>query len=503
MKIKNLIIGVMLLILLVSFASARLVICSVDEPVSLWSFDETFGNIASDSCNNNNGTLINMEDGDWVSGHYNNSLLFDGTDEFVNVKNSENLNITSEMTLMAWIYPSASADKDIIKKTGAYTLTLDKVGANLLVRGSMFSGGSEYTATSTTPLNLNEWVHILMTYRNSYVYVYVNGTQEGQSTQCAFCKITANDNNVTIGGDLNYYAGQIDETAIFNKSLNASEIMNLASPCTESWIANYTPCNVSDKKVKYYYDLNNCGTTYLLPADNGTIEDCDYCSPTWACTSYDNSCSDLITSPEKIYCLSVSPTNSETCCEITNLSSDCVYTGDYSEYDKLCGDIEVVLSVLSYPFVDLNTSFPMKLYLYQDGISKNPTNFSMKLTEPDLNISYFDWIWDNSDERYELTLIFTEEGSYPFVIYAYYPYDKIQNITGTFIVKEPYYITFNFFETKDKSVKPYDNDFGYVFLEFSNQQIYDKYLENFLTPLFFNTQFNLPKFVCSINLDNH
>ncbi len=260
--------------------------------------------------------------------------------------------------------------------------------------------------------------------------------------------------------------------------------------CMENWNVYYTDCNISDARIKYYLDGNNCGTFSYLPADNGTIESCDYCSPTWKCTSYDNSCSDLITSPDVIYCLSVEATNYATCCNVTGLPSDCDYTGDYSEYDKICGDIEVVLSVPTYPFVDFNVSFPMKLYLYQDGVSTNPTNFSMIITEPDLNISVFNWTWDDSDERFELTLIFTEEGSYPFTIYAHYPYDKIQNITGTFIVRKPYYITFKFFETKDQSVKPYDNDFGFVLLEFADQQIYDQYLENFLTPLFFSTQFN-------------
>ncbi|MFC1697127.1 LamG-like jellyroll fold domain-containing protein, partial [Nanoarchaeota archaeon] len=46
--------------------------------------------------------------------------------------------------------------------------------------------------------------------------------------------------------------------------------------CVEDWQVQYTVCNATDDKTKYYLDQNTCGTTKDLPGDNNTIESCDY-----------------------------------------------------------------------------------------------------------------------------------------------------------------------------------------------------------------------------------
>ena len=51
--------------------------------------------------------------------------------------------------------------------------------------------------------------------------------------------------------------------------------------CGENWTTEFTTCDVSDQKIKYYADKNSCNTTNNLPKDNGTIESCDYCIPEW------------------------------------------------------------------------------------------------------------------------------------------------------------------------------------------------------------------------------
>ncbi|MBD3248712.1 hypothetical protein GF336_01585 [Candidatus Woesearchaeota archaeon] len=60
--------------------------------------------------------------------------------------------------------------------------------------------------------------------------------------------------------------------------------------CDENWQIQYGDCLVTDLKLKYYIDINNCGTTKDIPDDNGTYASCDYCIPDWQ--PYNTSCTD-------------------------------------------------------------------------------------------------------------------------------------------------------------------------------------------------------------------
>lgn len=51
--------------------------------------------------------------------------------------------------------------------------------------------------------------------------------------------------------------------------------------CTENWAVQYGECRIDDTQLKSYLDVNECGTTSNLPADNGTSTNCDYCTPSW------------------------------------------------------------------------------------------------------------------------------------------------------------------------------------------------------------------------------
>ncbi|MEK6969835.1 MAG: hypothetical protein AABW48_05395 [Nanoarchaeota archaeon] len=86
-----------------------------------------------------------------------------------------------------------------------------------------------------------------------------------------------------------------------------------SSLCTENWTAEFTTCNISDQKLKYYTDKNSCNTINNLPEDNGTIEPCDYCIPEWYEINTTCNQNDKIT---RWY------NDSNNCYAITNLESD-------------------------------------------------------------------------------------------------------------------------------------------------------------------------------------
>jgi len=92
-------------------------------------FDEGVGNSVYDSSQNGNKGYT--QGASWTQGIIGSALQFDGTDDFVNVSNSNSLNITGDLTIEIWIKPtSAITDYNhLIYKSGAsYGLAINKSG---------------------------------------------------------------------------------------------------------------------------------------------------------------------------------------------------------------------------------------------------------------------------------------------------------------------------------------------------------------------------------------
>ncbi len=86
------------------------------------------------------------------------------------------------------------------------------------------------------------------------------------------------------------------------------------SVCDENWQPGYTSCSKEDAKTRHYTDANGCGSAEDLPADNGTAESCDYCTPAWIETN--GSC-------RNDDAFSVSYAYANSCCQETGLAADC------------------------------------------------------------------------------------------------------------------------------------------------------------------------------------
>ena len=96
--------------------------------MAAYGFTENTGTTATDnSGNNNNGTLTNGPT--WSgSGRYGSAVLFDGTNDYINIIDASSLDLTNGMTMEAWVNPSnVTGFKTIICKdrtTTSYAYTL-------------------------------------------------------------------------------------------------------------------------------------------------------------------------------------------------------------------------------------------------------------------------------------------------------------------------------------------------------------------------------------------
>jgi hypothetical protein len=197
--------------------------------VAAYGFDETSGATVVDSSGNNNtGTL-----GAGVArsqGRFGGALLFNG-DSSVTVPNSASLNLTTGMTLEAWVFPTASTSwaTTIMKEQTnglAYSLYASSSANRPIV---YFNTGKSTTRhrylSGPAALPLNTWSHLAATYDGVTLRLYINGAQVSSQPQTG--SIITSTGALRIGGDSagEFFRGLIDEIRIYNRALSPSEIL--------------------------------------------------------------------------------------------------------------------------------------------------------------------------------------------------------------------------------------------------------------------------------------
>lgn len=195
-------------------------------PVLAQGFEEPSGTTISDV--SGNGNVGRMDSGvvRTTGGRFGNALIFNGNT--LTVPNSASLSLSTGVTLEAWVNPTAvsSAGRDVIHKGNDYYLMATTESGSLPAGGGTFAGESSPTQTlGTTPLALNTWAHLAMTYDGVTLRFYVNGTQV--SARARSGTISMSGNPVTIGSNPvfgQFFQGMIDEVRIYNRPLSAAEI---------------------------------------------------------------------------------------------------------------------------------------------------------------------------------------------------------------------------------------------------------------------------------------
>src|SRR3989344_1636262 len=194
-----------------------------------WKFDEGTGTTATDSSGSGNtGTLTNGPT--WTTGKIEGALSFDGVDDHVNAGNPTSLNLSSSLTLSAWIYPNGlTGDRDIITKVGGGADYYFQVSNNQLQVG-FANGGSWYShSTTNASMPLSTWTHVAGIFDDSanILTIYINGVQQGSQTVTAVRMSSADPVHIGMGWPNQSWNGRLDEARIYNRALTASDIQTL------------------------------------------------------------------------------------------------------------------------------------------------------------------------------------------------------------------------------------------------------------------------------------
>ena len=195
---------------------------------------------ANDSTSNsNNGTINNGTAA--ATGKVDGAGSFDGTDDNINLGGSSSLNISGNITVSGWVFDKEGAGftggwflaqfkNDTMKKIMLRINTQD-YGTNTFADFNHGHGnGTYYGATGTTNLTANTWYYVTGVYNNTNLLVYLNGVNEGTSSQIP-SNLNTDGANIFLGlredlseGTGNNFNGSVDEVRMSNVAHSADWI---------------------------------------------------------------------------------------------------------------------------------------------------------------------------------------------------------------------------------------------------------------------------------------
>ena len=208
-----------------------------DGVVGQWHLNESSGTNAPDSSAfDNNGTLNNMEDGDWVPGKLNNALQFDGIDEFVDMNVVGDFNRTDPFSYQFWFQTANSNTQYIFSKQEdsgnqrgwASYIASGRINAEIT---SMTSGNRILLRTDDA-FDDNVFHHVAITYDGSVdvsgLIIYVDNVVVATTTITNNLTGTIlNDTNTQISGrngPNDTFDGLIDEIVIHDINISAADV---------------------------------------------------------------------------------------------------------------------------------------------------------------------------------------------------------------------------------------------------------------------------------------
>ena len=198
--------------------------------VAAYGFDEGTGSTAVDgSGKGNTGTITGASR--TFTGKFAQALSFDGVDNFVTVPDSNSLDLTSSMTISAWIKPDElpSGWRHVLVKEDGGTGAVWGLAAQSPSTGPVLSvrrSAGWMLTTSATTLVEDEWAHLTVTWDGSTGRIYIDGTlvESGPIDGAA----VVSSGQLRIGGfpssAESRFKGLIDEVRIYNRALSQHEI---------------------------------------------------------------------------------------------------------------------------------------------------------------------------------------------------------------------------------------------------------------------------------------
>ncbi|BDS13277.1 choice-of-anchor D domain-containing protein [Aureispira anguillae] len=200
-------------------------------------------------------------------------LDFDGTDDFITAGNPAALNITTNITLEAWVkVDNVTGDQKIITKFG--DVAFDDSYSLQLINGEpnfhLDLGAGWQVCGAGSSISVGLWYHIVGTYDGTNMKIYVNGIERNSIAQTGVIDVSTSTVKIGAWAGGNYLNGQMDEVRIWSTARTATEIR-------ENMHLTLKDCPAG--LVAYYQMNDGTGSSTLADhsgqGNNGTLTNMD------------------------------------------------------------------------------------------------------------------------------------------------------------------------------------------------------------------------------------
>jgi hypothetical protein len=221
--------------------------------VAYYKCNDGSGSLLTNATGGSNGTLENSPT--WVASPVQfsaNALQFDGVNDVVTIPDNNSLDITSAITLEAWVYATKNSGvQNVISKSSnavnnGYIFPRTDNGWTNAVFYLHVSGG--WRTLSAPYPSLNAWHHLAATYDGVTMRLYIDGVQAATKAQTG--TITINGNALALGNQIGfteYFGGTADEFRIWNVARTQAQIqagMNIElDPAAQTGLVSYYTVN--------------------------------------------------------------------------------------------------------------------------------------------------------------------------------------------------------------------------------------------------------------------
>jgi hypothetical protein len=200
-----------------------------DKPVGYWRLGEATGTTAADQAGADPGTYVNsptLGAAGLLGADTDTAVSFDGSNDQVKVPPAGPLNLTSPITLEAWIkpaaLPAAGSFASILTKAESYSLQMNGPRLEFTV---IQNGTRKRLQAPSGAISVGQVYHLVATYDGTTQRLYVNGKEVGSAALTGGATVTTNPLYVgSWNGNEEFFKGTIDEVAVYNTALTAARV---------------------------------------------------------------------------------------------------------------------------------------------------------------------------------------------------------------------------------------------------------------------------------------
>lgn len=199
---------------------------------SLQAFYPFNSNTDDESGNGNSPTFSSVSSAADRYNIENSAVALNGLDTYIQIPHSTSLDFTGEISLSVWINPSqVNIEQQTISSKGGgwnragWLLTL----MNDKIRWHLGDGTTEALFDTEKSIPANKWSHVVATWKDGVMSVYINGELDNASASWAV-GLVSNTYDYYIGKNDyidNYFNGLVDDQRVYSRAIDQSEILQL------------------------------------------------------------------------------------------------------------------------------------------------------------------------------------------------------------------------------------------------------------------------------------